>query len=142
MTHGVVGVIPCRRLVERIAREGNVDSVPDLGDRAAAFWLVATGPTLWLPLRGGRDGGVIGVIGGVGCRNGCAAAPCWAEPSGDAGSSGPQCPDGHQVGRLSGYRSVTIPLQRSVAGTASPSAALTMTTTLAPCSGRWVTTSL
>ncbi len=51
MTHGVVGVVLYRQPLTEIARDRIVGSVPDLGDRATAFWFAAVAPTLWL---GGR----------------------------------------------------------------------------------------
>lgn len=49
--HVAVGVVLYRRPLAEIARKGVVASVPDLGDRATAFWFMAAAPTLWL---GGR----------------------------------------------------------------------------------------
>ncbi len=40
-----------RRPLAEIARDGLVTSVPDVGDRATAFWFMGVAPTLWL---GGR----------------------------------------------------------------------------------------
>jgi uncharacterized protein DUF6463 len=51
LAHAVVGVILYRQPLAQIARDGFVNSVPDLGDRATAFWFMAAAPTLWL---GGR----------------------------------------------------------------------------------------
>lgn len=51
MAHGVVGLIGYRRPLAQIARDRVVGSVPDLGDRATAFWFMVVAPTLWL---GGR----------------------------------------------------------------------------------------
>ncbi len=49
--HAVVGVVLYRQPLAQIARDGFVNSVPDLGDRATAFWFMTAAPTLWL---GGR----------------------------------------------------------------------------------------
>ena len=51
VAHGVVGVILYRQPLAQIARDDIVNSVPDLGDRATAFWFMAVAPNLWL---GGR----------------------------------------------------------------------------------------
>ena len=51
MAHGAVGVVLYRQPLGEIARDGVVNSVPDFGNRATAFWFVSVAPTLWL---GGR----------------------------------------------------------------------------------------
>ena len=79
VAHGVVGAVLYRQPLTEIARDRIVGSVPDLGDRATAFWFMAVAPTLWL---GGRllrsaesvgdfaaqrtAGGVLAVTGVVG----------------------------------------------------------------------------
>ncbi|MGC9439408.1 DUF6463 family protein [Streptomyces sp. WG5] len=49
--HGVLGAVIYRDVLVDMARDGLIDSVPDRGDRAAAFWFMAAAPALWL---GGR----------------------------------------------------------------------------------------
>ncbi len=49
--HAAAGVILYRDALGDIARDKVVNSVPDRGDKATAFWFMATAPTLWL---GGR----------------------------------------------------------------------------------------
>ena len=51
LAHACVGVVLYRRPLAEIARAWLVNSVPDVGDRATAFWFMAVAPTLWL---GGR----------------------------------------------------------------------------------------
>jgi hypothetical protein len=49
--HGVIGAVAYRDVFTGMAREGLVGSVPDRGDRAAAFWFMVASPALWM---GGR----------------------------------------------------------------------------------------
>jgi hypothetical protein len=51
IAHLAVGAVIYRDALLEIARDGVVDSVPDRGDRATAFWFVIGAPLLWL---GGR----------------------------------------------------------------------------------------
>ncbi len=51
LVHAVVGVVLYRQPLAQIVRDRFVSSVPDLGDRATAFWFMVAAPTLWL---GGR----------------------------------------------------------------------------------------
>ncbi|MGW8378237.1 DUF6463 family protein [Streptomyces sp. ODS28] len=51
LAHGALGAVVYRDVFADMARGGLVDSVPERGDRAAAFWFVAAAPALWL---GGR----------------------------------------------------------------------------------------
>lgn len=46
--HAAVGIATYRRSYAEIARDGVVDTVPDHGERAAAFWFLAAAPALWL----------------------------------------------------------------------------------------------
>ncbi len=46
--HAVVGLVLYRQPLAQMARDGFVHSVPDLCDRATAFWFMAAAPTLWL----------------------------------------------------------------------------------------------
>ncbi|MGI5351842.1 DUF6463 family protein [Streptomyces sp. CA-250714] len=49
--HGAIGAVIYRDVLAQLARDGLVNSVPDRGDRAAAFWFMAAAPALWM---GGR----------------------------------------------------------------------------------------
>ncbi|MET9776677.1 DUF6463 family protein [Streptomyces sp. NPDC006367] len=49
--HGIIGAVTYRDVFTGMAREGLVGSVPDRGDRAAAFWFTVASPALWM---GGR----------------------------------------------------------------------------------------
>lgn len=49
--HAGVGAILYRDALGDIARDSVINSVPDRGDKATAFWFLAAAPTLWL---GGR----------------------------------------------------------------------------------------
>ncbi|GAB2607767.1 hypothetical protein GCM10027168_45840 [Streptomyces capparidis] len=49
--HGAIGAVIYRDVLADIARGKLVNSVPDRGDRAAAFWFMAAAPALWM---GGR----------------------------------------------------------------------------------------
>ncbi|MEV7910854.1 DUF6463 family protein [Streptomyces griseus] len=51
IAHGAIGAVIYRDVFADIGRGPVVGSVPDRGDRAAAFWFMAAAPTLWL---GGR----------------------------------------------------------------------------------------
>ncbi|MZG02143.1 DUF6463 family protein [Streptomyces sp. SID5614] len=51
IAHGAIGAVIYRDVFVGIGRGPVVGSVPDRGDRAAAFWFMAAAPTLWL---GGR----------------------------------------------------------------------------------------
>lgn len=51
VAHAGVGVVLYRDVLAEIASAGLINSVPDRGDRATAFWFMAAAPTLWL---GGR----------------------------------------------------------------------------------------
>ncbi|MFI7291012.1 DUF6463 family protein [Streptomyces anulatus] len=50
IAHGAIGAVIYRDVLADMGRDV-VDSVPERGDRAAAFWFMAAAPTLWL---GGR----------------------------------------------------------------------------------------
>ncbi|MEU0101539.1 DUF6463 family protein [Streptomyces sp. NPDC006267] len=50
IAHGAIGAVAYRDVFAGVGRQV-VDSVPERGDRAAAFWFMAAAPTLWL---GGR----------------------------------------------------------------------------------------
>jgi hypothetical protein len=49
--HGAVGAVLYRDVLADMARGNLLDSVPDRGDRATAFWFLAAAPALWM---GGR----------------------------------------------------------------------------------------
>ncbi|RCG22061.1 hypothetical protein DTL70_16475 [Streptomyces diacarni] len=49
--HGTIGAALYRDVLADMARAGVVGSVPERGDRAAAFWFLAAAPALWM---GGR----------------------------------------------------------------------------------------
>jgi hypothetical protein len=49
--HGLIGAVLYRDVLADIARSRLVDSVPERGDRATAFWFLAAAPALWM---GGR----------------------------------------------------------------------------------------
>lgn len=51
VAHAGVGVVLYHDALAEIASAGIINSVPDRGDRATAFWFMASAPTLWL---GGR----------------------------------------------------------------------------------------
>ncbi|MDJ1135293.1 DUF6463 family protein [Streptomyces iconiensis] len=50
LAHGTIGAVLYRDVLAETVRAG-VGSVPERGDRAAAFWFMAATPALWL---GGR----------------------------------------------------------------------------------------
>lgn len=49
--HGAIGAVIYRDVLADLAREKLLNSVPERGDRAAAFWFMAAAPALWM---GGR----------------------------------------------------------------------------------------
>ncbi|MFB7087097.1 DUF6463 family protein [Streptomyces sp. NPDC056296] len=49
--HGILGAVAYRDVFTDMARGQLLDSVPERGDRAAAFWFMAAAPALWM---GGR----------------------------------------------------------------------------------------
>ncbi|WP_369178997.1 DUF6463 family protein [Streptomyces mutabilis] len=51
LAHGAMGAVIYRDVLADIARGSLLGSVPDRGDRAAAFWFLAAAPALWM---GGR----------------------------------------------------------------------------------------
>lgn len=51
VAHAALGAVVYRAAIGDIARDKVVNSVPDHGDRATAFWFVVAAPILWL---GGR----------------------------------------------------------------------------------------
>jgi hypothetical protein len=51
VAHACVGVVVYHDALTDIATAGVINSVPDRGDRATAFWFMTAAPTLWL---GGR----------------------------------------------------------------------------------------
>ena len=48
IAHAGVGVVLYRDALVAIARSKVVNSVPDRGDEATAFWFMAVAPALWL----------------------------------------------------------------------------------------------
>ena len=60
VAHAGVGVVLYHDALADIARAKVVNSVPDRGDEATAFWFMAVAPTLWLSgrlLRSAESGG-------------------------------------------------------------------------------------
>ncbi|GHJ19745.1 DUF6463 family protein [Streptomyces albus] len=49
--HGVIGAVQYRDTLAGMVRGGLVATVPERGDRAAAFWFMTAAPALWM---GGR----------------------------------------------------------------------------------------
>lgn len=48
VAHVGVGAVLYREALGRIAREKVINSVPDRGDKATAFWFMAVAPMMWL----------------------------------------------------------------------------------------------
>ncbi|MFE9329940.1 DUF6463 family protein [Streptomyces sp. NPDC006925] len=88
--HGAIGVVLYRDVLAQFAREGVVNSVPERGDRAAAFWFLAAAPALWMGgrlLRSAEEHGDVAaqraagaVLAGVGAL-GAAAMPKGGFPA-------------------------------------------------------------
>lgn len=80
VAHAGVGAVAYRDALAEIAGDGLVASVPDRGDRATAFWFLATAPALWLAGRllrsaeASDDRGAQRVAGGVLTATGVAGA--------------------------------------------------------------------
>lgn len=51
VSHAAIGAVIYRDVFADMVRGNLLNSVPDRGDRAAAFWFMAAAPTLWM---GGR----------------------------------------------------------------------------------------
>lgn len=79
VAHGCIGAVQYRGALTEIAEDNVVDTVPDHGERATAFWFVAAAPMLWLTGRLLRSveesddraaqraaGGILAAVGAVG----------------------------------------------------------------------------
>ncbi|MFI8852478.1 DUF6463 family protein [Streptomyces sp. 891-h] len=45
--HGAIGAVLYREELAQLARDGVLNTVPERGDRAAAFWFMTAAPALW-----------------------------------------------------------------------------------------------